>query len=167
MDRSHKLKILSPDVLFLSYFGTGFFPKAPGTFGSLCTIPLLFWFVKISLLWQISLVVIFTIIACWRTEIVQKKYKLHDPQWIVIDEVLGMLTTTLFLKHTENLWLSIIIIFILFRFFDIVKFWPASYFDKKIHHGSGTILDDIISGIYAGMIFYLVQSGINYSGTIF
>jgi phosphatidylglycerophosphatase A len=167
MDRSHKLKILSPDVLFLSFFGTGFFPKAPGTFGSLCTIPLLFFFIKINLFAQISLIVIFTLLACWRTEIVQKKYKLHDPQWIVIDEVLGMLTTTLFLKHTHNLWISILIIFSLFRFFDIIKIWPASYFDKKIHHGAGTILDDIISGIYAGMIFYLVQSGINYSTTIF
>ncbi|MFZ4713071.1 MAG: phosphatidylglycerophosphatase A [Bacteriovoracaceae bacterium] len=166
MDRSHKLKILSVDVMFLSYFGTGFFPKAPGTFGSLCAIPLLIITDSYSIWLQLSIIILFTFLACWRTEILQKKMKLHDPQWIVIDEVLGMLTTALFNLHYLQSWLSILLIFVFFRFFDIIKFWPATYFDKKVHHGAGTILDDIVSGIYAGMTFYLVQIGLKHSGII-
>jgi phosphatidylglycerophosphatase A len=87
-------------------------------------------------------------------ESVQKELKLHDPQWIVIDEVLGMTTAWLFIR-THNL-LHLMIIFILFRFFDIVKIWPASYFDQKVHHGAGTILDDIVSGVYAGLIYLVI-----------
>ena len=166
MNRSHKLKISDPDVMFLSYFGTGFFPKAPGTFGSLCTIPLLYFFSSFSLVLQISVIILFTALACWRTEIVQKKYHLHDPQWIVIDEVLGMLVTGLFTLHYFSWWTSTAIIFALFRFFDIIKFWPASYFDKKMHHGAGTILDDIISALYAGLSFLFIQIGLKHSGII-
>ena len=86
--------------------------------------------------------------------IVQKQLELHDPQWIVVDEVLGMATAWLFIQEFTILHLSII--FGLFRFFDIIKFWPASYLDKQVDHGAGTILDDIVSGIYAGAAYLLI-----------
>ena len=81
----------------------------------------------------------------------QKKYQLHDPGWIVIDEVLGIAVTWLFIAGYT--WLDYLLIFAFFRFFDIVKIWPASYFDKKVKHGAGTIIDDIISGIFAGLLY--------------
>jgi phosphatidylglycerophosphatase A len=86
--------------------------------------------------------------------------KSHDPQWIVIDEVLGMTTAWLFIQNHNLLHLSIL--FALFRFFDIVKIWPASFFDKKIEHGAGTILDDIVSGIYAGMTYSVMFRLLNF-----
>ena len=92
--------------------------------------------------------------SCYVAEVIQKKYDLHDPQWIVIDEVLGMLTTWFFMTGSPT-W-HLIPAFILFRFFDIVKIWPASYFDKEVKHGMGTILDDIVSGLFAGISYYII-----------
>lgn len=96
-----------------------------------------------------------TIISSFVTESVQQNLHLHDPGWIVIDEVLGMTVAWLFIQ-SHNLK-QLALLFVLFRFFDIVKIWPASYFDKKVSHGYGTILDDLISGIYAGLLFLLIH----------
>jgi phosphatidylglycerophosphatase A len=139
-------------LLYLSFLGTGYSPKAPGTVGSLATIPIIFLLYKAQLPFWILLVtlILITAITCLITENIQKKFNTHDPGWIVIDEVLGMLVTWLFIVNTFR-WVDIALVFGWFRFFDIIKFWPASYFDKKVHHGMGTILDDIISGIYAGL----------------
>jgi len=96
-----------------------------------------------------------TIISSFVAESVQKNLNLHDPGWIVIDEVLGMTTAWLFIqKHN---FIQLALLFVLFRFFDIVKFWPASYFDKKVDHGYGTIVDDIVSGIFAGLLFLIIH----------
>ena len=88
------------------------------------------------------------------TQNVQKKFHLHDPQWIVIDEVIGMLITWSFVLSVELPILGVV--FLTFRFFDIIKIWPASYFDR-LDHGMGTITDDVISGIYAGIFTFFIQ----------
>lgn len=145
-----------PAVLFLSWFYTGKFPKAPGTIGSLATLPLIYLlhYLHFNIYSLIALIVVMYSAAVVVTEHIQKKFHLHDPQWIVIDEVIGMLITWSFVQAID--FPSIFLVFGLFRFFDIVKFWPASYFDK-LHHGVGTITDDVVSGVYAGIIAYLVQ----------
>lgn len=131
-------------------------PIAPGTWGTLATLPFLYGIGRFNppYFLFVPFIIIATTISCFIAEVVQKKLALHDPQWIVIDEVLGMSTAWLFIQK-HNL-LHLIILFILFRFFDIVKFWPASYFDKKVDHGAGTILDDIVSGIYAGLVYLVI-----------
>ncbi len=143
-------------VLFLSWFYTGKFPKAPGTMGSLATLPLIFFlaYLEVNIYYLVGLISILYCLSVFLTEQVQKKFLLHDPQWIVIDEVIGMLITWSFVRTLD---LPILLTsFFLFRFFDIVKIWPASYFDR-LHHGVGTITDDVISGLYAGIISYLIQ----------
>lgn len=145
------------DIFFLSFGWSGFLPKAPGTWGSLATLPFLyllglsgapgFIFIPFTL--------ILTVGASYIAEAVQQELKVHDPSWIVIDEVIGMLVTWIF-APTANI-LTLLIMFGLFRFFDIIKFWPASYCDKEITHGAGTILDDVVSGTYAGLTFILLR----------
>lgn len=144
-----------PEVVFLSFFGVGFLPKAPGTWGSLAICPILFLlgYFKAPFFVFIPFLVMATAITCYITDIAQKKFDLHDPGWIVMDEVLGMWTAWIFTLGGDQSLLSLLIIFALFRFFDIVKFWPASYFDKDVTHGAGTILDDIVSGIFAGLVY--------------
>lgn len=153
-----KINKFEGEIAFLSFFWSGFFPYAPGTFASALTIPLLYFFgvFKAPFFFYIPILVIGTVLSCFITDYVQKKHELHDPSWIVIDEVLGMFTCWLFYLGNDPLWLFIL--FALFRFFDIVKIWPASYFDKKVTHGSGTILDDIVSGIFAGLVFLLIKN---------
>lgn len=144
-------------VLFLSWFYTGKFPKAPGTMGSLATLPLilLLHYLDFNIYSLIAFILFLYMTAVIVTQKIQVKYALKDPQWIVIDEVLGMLITWAFVFKIDpfNLFLT----FGTFRFFDIVKIWPASYFDR-LHHGVGTITDDVISGIYAGIMILLLQN---------
>jgi len=156
MNEDNRPSLKRLDILFLSFFGSGYLPIAPGTWGTLATLPFLYGFGRFNppYFLFIPLLVIVTIISSFVAESVQKELKLHDPQWIVIDEVLGMTCAWLFIK-THNL-LHLAILFILFRFFDIVKIWPASFFDKKVDHGAGTILDDLVSGIYAGLVYLII-----------
>lgn len=142
--------------LFLSWFYSGKFPKAPGTFGSLASFPLIFLlnYLEVKTLYLITIIFIIYSSAVFITDKIQKKFNLHDPQWIVIDEVIGMLVTWTFVQSVE---LPILfLVFVTFRFFDIIKIWPASYFDR-LHHGIGTITDDVISGLYAGILCYYLQ----------
>lgn len=137
-------------VLFLSWFFTGKFPKAPGTIGSLATVPFIYLLhhLQINTYSLIAFIIALYVAAVFVTENVQKKFHLHDPQWIVIDEVIGMLITWSFVQTID--FPTLFLVFGSFRFFDIVKIWPASYFDR-LHHGVGTITDDVVSGIFAGI----------------
>lgn len=145
------------DICFLSFGWSGFLPKAPGTWGSLATLPLLY---LLGLSGApgfifIPFIIILTAGASFIAEAVQKELNVHDPGWIVIDEVIGMIITWAFAPTTN--FITLFIMFGLFRFFDIIKFWPASYCDQKIDHGAGTILDDVVSGVYAGISFILLR----------
>lgn len=162
MNEDNRPSLKRLDILFLSFFGSGFLPFAPGTWGTLATLPFLYGIGRFNppYFLFIPLIIIVTAISSFIAEVVQKELKCHDPQWIVIDEVLGMTTAWLFIQSHNLFHLSIL--FALFRFFDIVKIWPASFFDKKIEHGAGTILDDIVSGIYAGMTYLVIFKLFNF-----
>lgn len=143
--------------IYLSWFGSGYAPKAPGTFGTLASLPFIYaWsLLQPSHIVNFILIIIMTVMAIFTAEIIQQAARSHDPQWIVIDEVIGMLITWSFVRPSSALeW---ILCFAAFRLLDIFKIWPASYFDKKIKHGAGTILDDVVSGVYAG-VFVLTIS---------
>jgi phosphatidylglycerophosphatase A len=143
-------------TLFLSWFYTGKFPKAPGTMGSLATLPLIYLLhhLHVSIYSLITLIVVLYVCAIFATQNVQEKFHLHDPQWIVIDEVIGMLITWSFVRTID--FPVLFLVFSTFRMFDIIKIWPASYFDR-LHHGVGTITDDVISGLYAGIFTYFLE----------
>lgn len=144
--------------LFLSFFGVGFVPKAPGTFGSAATLPLLYLFGLYSNIYTLAIFTFALFIASvFIAEYAQNELHVHDPGWIVMDEVLGMLVTYMFVFPSLD-FIELFLVFVIFRFFDIIKIWPASYFDKKIKHGLGTIIDDVISAIYAGIVVLLVKN---------
>lgn len=157
MNDKNRLDPLSLESIFLSFFGIGHIPFAPGTFGSLATVPFLYLYgsTGVPTFFLIPFIIITFIISCFITNVVQKRLKVEDPSWIVIDEVIGMLIAFLFIaKHSI---IDYVVIFIFFRFFDIVKVWPANYVDKNIKNGIGTILDDVISGLYAGLLYFAVS----------
>lgn len=144
---------------FLSFFYVGYLPKAPGTFGSMATIPLIMLLAEARIGFEllIALIALLTMVSAFLAEYVQQLEQTHDPQWIVIDEVIGMLTTWAFIFPRSD-WAALLLTLVLFRVFDIVKIWPASYFDKKIKHGFGTIVDDVVSGVMAGIILLAVKN---------
>jgi phosphatidylglycerophosphatase A len=81
-----------------------------------------------------------------------KKIDKEDPQEVVIDEVLGMMIT-LMVTPPDPKWL--IAAFLIFRIADIIKPWPASYFDTNYKNALGIILDDVFAAIYS-IIFIMV-----------
>lgn len=140
--------------IYLSWFGSGYAPKAPGTFGTIAALPFIYaWSLLNPAHWlNFLLITIMTVGAIFIAEIIQKSTHSHDPQWIVIDEVIGMLITWSIVRPTTLLEWTLC--FAVFRLLDIFKIWPASYFDKQIKHGAGTILDDVVSGVYAGVFLH-------------
>ena len=81
-----------------------------------------------------------------------KALNVHDHPGIVWDEIVGYFITMFMVPKS---WLWIVIGFILFRVFDILKPWPISLADKKVHGGFGIMLDDVIAGVFALIIIQI------------
>lgn len=155
------LSLKRPEIFFLSFAGVGFVRWAPGTMGTLACLPFLYAFTLIGFppLFLTVPVVILTCVSCYITENLQQELNLHDPSWIVFDEVLGMATAWV-LVGPDDLW-GLFLLFGLFRFFDIYKIWPASWLDR-LTHGCGTILDDVVSGVFAAATYWLMEFTYNW-----
>lgn len=146
----------SPSTLIATWFGLGLIPKAPGTWGSLGAIPFAIALVYAFGIWPfVAAIVILTPIGFWATAKYEEATQTHDNKQIVIDEVIGqwlaLLPVLYFYEPVIN-WLYIGIAFILFRFFDILKPWPVSHFDKNVPGAMGVMMDDIVAGILAAFI---------------
>ncbi|PKM20646.1 MAG: phosphatidylglycerophosphatase A [Gammaproteobacteria bacterium HGW-Gammaproteobacteria-15] len=127
-------------------FGSGLSPKAPGTFGTLAAVPLvilLLWAGNIYLLAFVLAGSVLGVYICGQTA---RDIGEHDHGAIVWDEIIGYGITMLWAPLH---WQTLLLGFVLFRLFDIVKPWPISWCDKNVHHGTGIMLDDIVAGIAA------------------
>jgi phosphatidylglycerophosphatase A len=140
--------------LFLATgFGVGYSPVAPGTLGTLVTIPIYYFLSEIpSPLYEITLVGFF-FFAIWVSENAEIFFSKKDDQRIVIDEIMGFLITMLWVPKTVSF---IIIGFFLFRFFDILKPFPIRRLEKKLKGGYGVVLDDVMAGVYANIILHII-----------
>jgi phosphatidylglycerophosphatase A len=83
----------------------------------------------------------------------------HDHRGIVWDEFVGYFITMIAVPQT---WYWILLGFLLFRFFDIFKPWPAKQFDASLHNGVGIMIDDVIAGLYALACMHLCIYGVNH-----
>jgi len=131
----------------------GYIPVASGTFGTLIAVP----FVVLSRIYFSELLYFFItllvlIISIFIADRAEKIYKEKDSSKIVIDEIAGYFTACLFLPSTH--WDFFVMAFFIFRFFDIVKLWPANYFDKK-EGGLSIVLDDFFAGAYTLLILQI------------
>ena len=84
----------------------------------------------------------------------QSKVGQNDRSEIIIDEVVGQILVIIFIDL--NL-VEIIFAFILFRFFDILKIFPANIIDRKYSGHYGVVLDDIIAGLQSILVIYIFQ----------
>lgn len=139
-------------------FGSGLAPKAPGTFGTLAAIPVFLLLSLFSNQIILAAIIISSIIGIYLCGKTAKDVGVDDHPAIVWDEFVGFFITMYLSEITIS---SIIIGFVLFRIFDILKPWPISIADKKLHGGFGIMLDDILAGLAA---FALMQLG---AATIF
>ena len=152
----------SSDFLALSIAtcGVGYLPLMPGTFGSLVGVGLFLLLIQIGaafgvILLSISIITLSGTWAAFRTEALTGR---KDPGKVVVDEVAGqmiaLLPLTLF--NVQSLAVAVTVSFTLFRFFDIVKPYPAGRLEE-LRGGFGIMCDDLVAGVYAAVIATLLM----------
>jgi phosphatidylglycerophosphatase A len=143
------------DVLALAIAtcGVGYLPLMPGTFGSLVAVAIFVWLVAV-----VIAIVAFTFAGIWAGSRTEELSGRKDPGKVVVDEVAGQLIAlfplTLFPSWSR---VAVIVSFILFRFFDIVKPYPANRL-QELDGGLGIMCDDLVAGAYAGLITAIVMA---------
>lgn len=150
------MKFFSPVALIATFFGSGLIAPASGTWGSLAAF-------------GVGLVILSVAPASVLTAMCVAAYCLGhwaalrwtqidaadtDPSAIVIDEVVGMWLVMVLVPFTLAAMLAA---FVLFRLFDVLKPWPASWADKSLKGASGIMLDDIFAGCWAALVILAAQ----------
>ncbi len=147
--------ILRDPVHFLAFgFGSGLSPWAPGTAGTLIAVPIVLAVMQFGLVVHCvfaCLAIAAGIYLCGESA---RRLQVHDHGGIVWDEICGYTVTML---AAPPRWHWLLAGFVLFRFFDIVKPSPIREADHSLSGGVGIMLDDIIAGIFAAAILYVMQ----------
>lgn len=139
--------------LLATWGGSGYSPVASGTAGTLAAIPFYIWFARLPLPLYLITLTAFFFLACWVSGKAEIIFQEKDSGKIVIDEVIGYLVTMTAIPYD---WRYMVAGFFLFRFFDIVKPPPASWFDRKLKNGYGVVLDDVAAGVYAWLCLFIM-----------
>lgn len=134
-------------VHFLAFgFGSGAMPVAPGTFGTLVAVPIYWWLQPLTLWLYLAVVVVVTLVGIWLCHITSRDLGVHDHGGIVWDEIAGYLITMI---AAPPGWQWMVVGFVLFRFFDILKPWPIGWADRHVQGGLGIMLDDVLAAFFA------------------
>ena len=158
------------NTLFVTMFGLGRIKIIPGTFGSLATVIILYFLFHIldissNLILLGIIIIFFYSFLAVANHIKDNEDK--DPREVIIDEFIGQ-SIPIYLyevshgieKSSDEAIIFYGILFILFRFFDIVKPFPVSFFDKNFKNSFGVIMDDVCAGLYVvlSIICFMVLS---------
>ncbi|MES2626476.1 MAG: phosphatidylglycerophosphatase A [Pseudomonadota bacterium] len=146
-------------VHFLAFgLGSGAAPFAPGTFGTLAAVPLYLLLAQLPMSWYLLMLIVAFGIGIYLCERTAKDLGVHDHGGIVWDEFVGYWIT---MVAAPPQWWWLVIGFVLFRFFDILKPFPISWLDKHIHGGLGIMLDDAVAGTFAWLCLQLIVLAIS------
>ena len=140
-------------MIIATGFYTGFLPKAPGTWGTLVALPLHLLLIQFSRPVYFGAIATLGVIAVLTAGSAEKILDRKDPGPVVIDEIVGMLIT---LIGAPTHWLALLLGFVLFRFFDIVKPFPIGWVDRRINGGLGIVLDDCLAGLFALVFLQII-----------
>ncbi|MDH5795970.1 MAG: phosphatidylglycerophosphatase A [Anaplasmataceae bacterium] len=162
------MKKLSKNIyydLILTCGFMGFSPFAPGTVCSFFVTIISFYLLNVSHILLGILILISTATGVYLSTKVVKETKKIDPKEIVIDELVGqglalLISDIYVMRYTYN-HINIyhaMLLFILFRVFDILKPMPIDYIDDNFHYGFGVMFDDVIAGIFASIYFIFILS---------
>ena len=140
-------------AIFVTWFGAGWLPGAPGTWGSLAALPFAWLILRYGDpgLLAFAAVGLFAL-GVWASDIAVRETRTVDPGWIVVDEVVGQWLTLLAAP------LSIVGFatgFLLFRLFDIWKPFPIRQVERRLDGGFGIMADDVLAAIYAAAVLIL------------
>ncbi|MDJ0805533.1 MAG: phosphatidylglycerophosphatase A [Gammaproteobacteria bacterium] len=148
------LDLRNPVHLLAFGFGAGRLPVAPGTYGTLVAVPIYLLLEPLPLLSYLITLLVAFVAGIWLCEQTSRDLGVHDHGGIVWDEIVGYLLTMAFAPAG---WWWLIIGFMLFRLFDILKPWPIRTIDRQVRGGFGIMLDDLLAGIYALLVMSLIS----------
>ena len=148
--------------IFVSIFYIGYIRYAPGTWGSLASLGIIFFLFNIINIPLSILIILFVFLFFLSNFLINYFSSItnsHDSKHIVIDEFLGIFFIFLFYDviFIYNNYITCLLIFVCFRIFDVFKIFPANYFDKQLYSGYGVILDDIIAGMYTILTMIIIN----------
>ncbi|MCW5889849.1 MAG: phosphatidylglycerophosphatase A [bacterium] len=143
-------------VILATGGGAGYVPVAPGTAGSLVAVPLIPLLGLVHArggpgLWAAAVAALIAI-AIWAAGRAEPLFG-HDAGKIVIDEIAGMIVASCFVPAT---WTAAAVVFVFFRLFDVWKPFPAGVVDRSWPGGLGVVGDDLVAGVYAGLVARLL-----------
>ncbi|MCB1325185.1 MAG: phosphatidylglycerophosphatase A [Spirochaetales bacterium] len=134
------------------FFATGFYsgliPGAPGTYGTIVAVPLVYLAAFLPLPGRVAITLAIIVGGVWCTEVVLRKTGEKDPGYVVIDEIAGLFLAMIFFEVTP---LRLLIAFVAFRVFDILKPPPVHQLDQ-LGGSWGVMLDDLGAGLYAALV---------------
>jgi phosphatidylglycerophosphatase A len=132
---------------------TGYSPFAPGTVGTLWAVIIAYFLSGAGPLTQAAVIVIVCAASIYIAGEAIEIFGRKDPSEITIDEVAGGLVAFFLIPFTP---FNAILVFLIFRFFDIVKPYPAGLIDRRLTGGAGVVLDDVASGVYTLIIAHII-----------
>ncbi|NDP46851.1 MAG: phosphatidylglycerophosphatase A [Sulfuriferula multivorans] len=142
--------VLTHPVHFVAFgFGSGLSPVAPGTVGSLVGFPLYYVMSGLPMLTQAVILAVLFLVGIWICAVTGKAVGEADHPGIVWDEIACFAMVLAITPMTPIWWAGA---FAAFRFFDIVKIWPASWVDNNLKNGFGVMLDDLVAAMYAILV---------------
>jgi phosphatidylglycerophosphatase A len=134
-----------PDVFIVCGFGSGFAPKAPGTFGSALAVLIWWlWLAPLNPVLQLAVIVLVVLVGTGLVSRVQRRLSVTDPGAIVVDEFAGQ-WIVLFMAPADPI--SVLAGFVLFRLFDIYKPWPVNWLERHVSGAFGVMVDDLAAGL--------------------
>lgn len=143
-------------ALAIATCGVGYLPLAPGTFGSLVGVGIFWLLVHAHPLVIVVAILAVTFAGIWAGSRIEQLSGRKDPGKVVVDEVAGQMIAlfplTLFAQWSTG---AVILSFILFRFFDIVKPYPANRL-QDLDGGMGIMFDDLVAGVYGAVVVSIV-----------
>ena len=149
-------------VHFLAFgFGSGVSPKAPGTMGTLAAVPLYLGLTQLPLTLYLLVLIAAFALGIWLCEVTSRDLGVHDHGGIVWDEFVGFWLT---MVAAPAGWVWIVVGFVLFRFFDILKPFPINWLDRHIKGGLGIMVDDAVAGSFAWLCLQLVALAVQGTG---
>lgn len=143
--------------LVATFCGAGLMHPGPGTWGSAATVVAWCVITRWTPVWAqpataAMLALLMVAIGIPAATHMSRASGLKDPQFVVIDEVAGQLIAFIAVPVS---WKSLVLGFILFRGFDIVKPWPIRWLER-FPEGTGIVVDDVGAGLYALAVMQLV-----------
>jgi len=157
-------------VIISTWFGVGFIPKAPGTFGTLAALPFVWLCLKMrgdsssasffnqmglhdSISQSAIVILAVTALAIWAAARTEELWQCHDDSRIVVDEVAGIFATLYWFPFDTAYFVTG---FLIFRLFDIWKPGPIGYIDEEVPGALGTVLDDVLAGLVSATLLYII-----------